>query len=684
MSTRIRQRLTAGGDETGTALVLAMLVVLLVGALLAAVLDFTRTGLTVAPSVRDDRNESNFIQGAVEGAANKIRYSSLLGSASAPGCPDFEAAPPSDVPGAQDKTYRVTCSVQAVLDPSAEAVPPWAIHALGAGVTQTSASGGGDELVIDGGIYSKGYINVPTPPDKNVMTVYGAVIAEGGCTGSVYTTDLLGTRCSAADALPLGDDPGYGTTLNQSTLAALMATGSDATGSDPLPTCSGSVVHFLPAHYSVPPPVLAAYAGCTSPSQSTWHFASGLYYFDYAGTWDIGLKKVVFGDSADLTRPLGTACTKTSGGAHLVFGGDSRIRSSSSSGDWGVEVCGPSDTLYYTGPTPAQRIAVYGLTQANDVVTPTSTATTGAPPTGTPVFSGSGTWTSTAPLTTSPQEAARSIDGTSATTTLAKKVNTTVSWSGFPTGPKGSDVTKVELLVSHTAVNTATRLRVDAAGLAGQPDDYALASTCPSPCAIDITDTVASHPGDVLWRYLSTLAVDYVAEAANNDLPHTVILDGIALRVTHVPAAPRAQTCTASCLFFESGNNPNVHLHGTVYTAESGWRVRVHGSGETIFDRGIVLSQLEVVAGGSSKQTSAPFQLPHGPTVARQALFRGFVDPDGTGGQPAVEKVRACVTYTDVFTPPGATDSLAFPGHSLSMDSWLAYRSAPTTTPSCA
>lgn len=682
--TRISRRLNTADDE-GSALVLAMMVVLLVGALLAAVLDFVGTGLTVAPKVRNDRNEANYVQGAVDGAINKVRGSSLLGTPSGPACPDFTPeVPGADIPGVTGSSFRVSCSVQSVTDPAGEGIPQFAIHALGSGIRQITVGGSNDELVVDGGVYSKGVIEVTNPPAKNTMTVYGSVTAEGGCSGPVYTTDLLGTRCTAADALPIGNDPGYGTTFDSSALAAVIASPANV---DPKPVCRSDRVEFAPGYYSVTPTVLAGYSGCAG-ERTTWHFDSGAYYFDYAGVWDIGLRKVVFGELTDPAQPLGKACQRTVDGAHLVFGGESQVATTSSAGGWGMEVCGPANTDYYAGPDPAQRIAVYGLTSANDVSNPpTSNASTnpGA------VAAAGGTWVT--------PDNGRLIDNLRATSALGTTGGTaSLRYSGL-SAPKGSSVTKIELRFNHlpVAVEEATLSLVGPGIPTGNRTPTKDVKGCTTACTWDITADVTagnrinpSESRDQLWRYLEQVSVSYSVKGLEQltPVPATAV-DGMEVVVTHKPPALRPLACptsTPSCTFFESKNNPNVHIHGTVYTPSAKWAVRVHGSGESIFDRGVVLSSLDVVAGSSSKQTSAPFQLPHGPAVARQALFRGFVDPDAGGPQAEIEHVRACVTYTDVApnpATPDVDDTLAFPGYRLSVDSWVFHRTPPGTTPSC-
>src|SRR5690348_9274397 len=93
---RLRRRVDA---ETGSALIVALVVVVAVGIMLSAVLDFAGTGITTGARLRDLRNVNYYAEGAVDGAINQIRGSSTSGTASS--CPEYDPpAPASTVLGA--------------------------------------------------------------------------------------------------------------------------------------------------------------------------------------------------------------------------------------------------------------------------------------------------------------------------------------------------------------------------------------------------------------------------------------------------------------------------------------------------------------------------------------------------------------------------------------------------------
>lgn len=668
----MRQRVTARvqrGDD-GSALVLALMVVLLVGTLFAAAIDYTQTGLLVTPKIRNDRNEVVTIQGAVDGAINSIRGSSTIGNTTGPSCPDFVPPAPTGLPGVDvTEDFRVTCTPQPPSSTTADGVPSYAIQALGVapeGIRQVNPSNA--ELVVTGGIYSRGVISVGGG-SQSVMSVTGSAVSEtaGGCTGALLTTDLTGPRCGPAHALDDGADPGYGPGLvDQSALQALIDSGSSTQGADPVPTCSGGTAQFAAGYYGERPDLLLARTQ-PSCSASVWRFAPGLYYFDYHGVWDLGGTRVVFGTPTTSTT-LSQACSRTSPGAHLVFGGESRIvTQSSASADNGLEVCGPVDASYYSGSGTPQRIAVYGLTTANTLGTSVSTS---APSLATSITD-TGGWVQ--------PEKALTPDGNSATVVLQKNKAATLTWDGFGSAPKGARVTKVVAELTHLGANVKSA-QVSLTGPGGVTITQNVAGC--TTCTFDITTELEARRTDVLWRYLSQLTATYEVQGKDDQLPVSAtasLVDGIRLVAEYRTPALRAQTCPGSgCLFVESASNANVFVHGTVYTPAAAWSVNVHNAGETIFDRGVVLRDLAVNVSGSTKQTSSPFQLPHSGSDGRKVLFRGWVD--------GVERVRACVRYEDRAPLPGTTHTQAFAGYSLNVTQWLVFdhggASAPAACPS--
>lgn len=668
-----RARRLHADDEEGSALILALLVVLLVGSTLAAVLDFQKTGLTLTPQVRNDRNVSNYGQGAVEGAINAIRGSSDYGRQGAT-CPDFTAPVPSGLAGVSGKTVKVTCSGLASPVGGVDDAPPYAIQTLGTASGEGISQTGNTLLYIDGGIYSAGIVDVKNS-GQNAMRINGSVDAGGACTGVITTTDSSGLHCNPP--VMTASDPKYPSGVgDQAALDSLVSTGSDLDKfADPVPTCSGSTAYFSPGYYETRPDSLLT-ATLPSCKATVWVFQEGQYYFDYAGTWVVKGYQVISGNLVTGhtgSDALGGACTSGSKGTQFVFAGSSAMQTQSSTGSTvsGIELCGPTAPNSF-GSTK-QRITVYGVSANNTATTaeggPAGAQTVGSTPTADP---------STGFLL--PQNAA-AIDGTFATTEGAGTAFTGGTTAALnyvlpsTSVPRGARVTAVTLRVAHTLVNASATVALTTPRLATAytwtpPTNCTVAA----PCTKDVTSSLGN---DVLWRALDNLTMTYTATAVKDTgktvNPHSALVDGVDLQVTYT--VPTFRQLSGSGTFFDSSTNPNVFVHGTVYTPSAAWNVNIHNSGESIFDRGVIIRTITIDASSSSKQTTSPFELPHGAPGGRYVAFRGYID--------GAEKVRACVLYTDTAPMPGGATSAAYYGWSVGVPHWLYLRTADGRPLSC-
>lgn len=675
----LRRRLRAArSDESGSALILALLVVLMVGSMLGFVLDATGNGLTLAPNQRDARNESNYLQGAVQGAVNQIRGSSEAGRTGT-SCPDFTPPVPSGVTGVTGHTFEVQCTGISTGSTSGNDVPRFAIQALATsnseGIRQVA---GNAQLYIDGGVYSKGALGVSGGGSANSMRVNGTATAEGPCLGGTLltSTDPRSPACNAAVS-SVGADPAYAGLTSISSLIGSLS--SLDTGADPVPSCVSGRVTFSPGYYATRPDLLASRLapGCGT---SVFHFLPGQYYMDWTSpnnVWDIGSTKVVVGTlTSGWSGALGGACNPAAPGAQWAMGGASQIATTSSSGSGaaGLEICGPAAGEIFPGSP--QRIAMYGMSSNNSLPAP-------------PAAAGVTLTAQTAPVSNpalafAPTAAARVIDGVNAVNPLVglvEKSVSTLTYGGFdstPSIPKGASVSSVVLRFKHTAVNGAGKVTISSPRMAA-PYTVDIADTCPATgCSVDLTNRIG--PDDT-WRALRQLSVvyTYTAGADKNNAPplvHTSVVDGLGIDVTSTQPALRPLTCTSGCVFFQSSNNPNVFFHGTVYTPSALWSVRIHNSGETIFDRGVILRDIAIDLNSSSKQTSSPFQLPGATPNGRYVLFRGSVD-----GVSHV-KVIACVRYVDK-APLSSGGFAAYAGWSLSVPEWLVLRNGRSQAESC-
>lgn len=660
-------------DDAGSALVLGMLVILVVGTGLAIALDYTGVGFALAPTTRDDRNETNYAQGAVEGAIDQIRGSSELGR---PGvaCPTYvPPSLPSDLPGVSGRAFSVTCTGQSTGSSGSDDYPRFAIHALGTaageGINQDSGNG---QLYVNGGIYSSGRVLANNTGQASVR-VNGTITARQGCAGSITTTDPVGMNCSAGPS-QFDTAPDYDHAFdNDAGLQSMISAGTLAEGADPIPTCAATRAEFEPGYYGVTPAELISRV-LPSCNKKLFHFKPGRYYFDYDGVWDLQDKLVVGGTYTG--SALGTACSwddnNPQPGVQFVFGGTSAIYTRAASANpGGIELCGPEKGHTLNGAP--QRIALYALSaRAREGLAspvPVDSDVTIEYTTG-PTSSGRRAFVD--------PENARVIDTIAVARTPANfGANDSSSLSYGTLGSsvsKGSTITAAEVEIAHTP-----GFRTDASLTLNWPDGSSeTIGITNARCAgdrCDILDLLEDR--DVTWRALAEMSLTYTVRARNNaTAPAAVtVVDGIRLRVTSRPPGLRATSCaTPGCNLIESDTNPNVFFHGTVYAPTAALDVWIHNSGETIFDRGVIVRTISINMNSSSKQETSPFQIPSGTPNGRLVLFIGSVD--------GVEKVRACVRYVDKAPLPSGLDS-AYAGWSLSVPRWLVLRSTSGQTASC-
>lgn len=666
-------------EDSGSALVLALLVVLVTGLLLTAALDFTGTGLTLAPKLRNDRNSANYLQGAVDGAIESIRGSSTYGRVGTGiACPSFTPDVPTAVLGVSSHSYNVTCTAKDVGSGHSPDQPDFAIQALGSAPEGVRQSSGNDQLTITGGVYSHGVVTVNAGGGntRNRMFVYGSVLADGACDSArITTTDPDTKPICDRNTTPTdgtyGGDPKYPSAIaDDSELGTIISSEADPDrGADPVPTCAagnGGPVSFYPGYYSERPDVLVAQlaSNCTG---SRWFFQAGRYYFDYSGVWNLGSPHAVTVFAGDVAAGaiLGRGCDPNQDGVpdvdgvQFMFGGSSQI---SVTGAGGIEVCSPRPTQHFIGSP--QLISMYGVNNGVSVENGAPTSTLAA----TPAPRSSGDYPFLQP------ENAQNIDGTPTTTLLIPKgKHAALQFSGFEQLPKGARVTGLKIRVVHTLLAGA-RAKVAVASPShptpgnAQTFDVPTACTYATPC--DIAIPLANVTSAPSWRDINKLALTYTASTPNsNSVDGSAAVDGVALVVDYMSPTLRTLNCgSATCTFFNSTVNLNVFVHGTVYTPSSSWAVQVQSNSGTIFDRGVIVRNIDISVSASSKQQTSPFQLPKGTPDGRLVLFKGYVD------HQADETIRACVLYDD---------RNGLPGYGLSVSHWALLRVPASQDPDC-
>jgi hypothetical protein len=696
MRSRLRRRLSGAGttDDAGTALVLALLIILLVGALLAVSLDLVNSGLSIQPNVVTARNESNYAQGAVDGAINNIRGSSTSGrTGSAFPCPTF-FTPGTGASGATGN-FKVTCEGKTAAGGSGfDEQPQWAIQTVDAAAGMGIHQDGNKVSTIDGGIFSAGDLTVAGAAGQARMDVFGSVYAKEQChylaegdKPLLTSTDPI-LHCPYPTTGPLNVTPAWPAALTQAGLDSLLS----STTADPIPSCTGSgVITFTQGYYGMKPDDLVKKYKSTC-SGVVMHFKPGNYYFDYPGTWDLsnasynppgGKIKVVGGEETNPTdlagRKMGVACDEASAGVQFMFGGDSKINvdgTGAESASEGLELCGP---LANAANTP-QRISIYGVNAGPSTPTLGNGTLRASDPAG---VVKTGTLTS---VTGADNARSLADSGLSALMTFRDNDTATITLSGFSgpaTVPAGSKITKITVRSVQRQVTSSEFAGVNGSAsgaftlMSGTTQigaTQSLGTAACSPCDRDLYTGAAGGP---TWRDLSALSLAYTATGVNNK-KSGMALDGLELIVEWTAPTLRPLPCTSpTCpAFLTTGTNPRVWIHGTVFAPTARIDIGVHNKGDTVFARGIVLRTLDFSMSASSKQTDAPFQLPNA-TATRRVLFKGYAPGD------VLPRIRACVSFMDSAPPSGlALRDTAYPGWSLTIERWRVLRD-PVDGDSC-
>lgn len=661
-------------EEDGASLMLVILFVTVFAVVIGAILDFASTGFRTTTAIASVRDEQHGADGAMDGAINAIRGSSK-------GLGNNDCVSPADDFIYDDPvvgTITVKCDgIGGSTGTTTSNIPEYAILTLGTDASEGFIKSGNNELVVDGGIYSNSKVNVT----KDRITVFGDAYARLGCPpeSGGQPTKLFATGERDCHVAAVHPDPNY----------APAVTDTSGMAVDPLATCASnnSVVKFSPGLYTR----LPSFHVPTNCKGSTWWFSPGsgslgVYYFDFPDAeslWDTHVDQVqIVGGTlkspwSDTT--LGSAITMPGAcdpgteltpnpGVQFIFGGQSRL--SQQVHDEGIELC-------TWGPATGQRIVFFGLRPSdgtrssftNEVKqAATASATNFANPDnalalggGSAVASLAGDGAKTASLTLS--DFADIPDGSridAATIEITHQEGGTnpldadLTWVWKP--KTGTDVTcsTTANVVSHTDVCDILPT-LDASNFPHSDFNGLKSST------LDVdASSLITVPGEDCLKpngnpKPNCTPTPPIAETA------TVSVDAIVLKVTYTSPGFEAHRCATtttppSCSILETKTNPTAYFQGTFYAPTAKVSVNIHNNGETVFARGIIARMIDGDASASSKQTSAPFQLP-GTSGTRVVLFTAYID-----GKP---RLRAKVTYDDTG---------ALPGRSVTINDWAVIR----------
>lgn len=386
MISAARRRLDTA-DETGAALVLALILITVVALVVSAMLSFSNTSVRVTVAVRSQAAGIYGSDGAAQAAITALRRSAFNNNTSSPTYPKCFGAGATDDTLTLNNFYPGTTG-SAASSAVVKCTPDPNTGAAGGLVQITTANKPGNAILTLGTNPAEDGLNVKPLSNSIPFTVHGGVVSDSnirvtngtlqsntyvlahtGCSGTIVSSPPA--NCASATAA----DPNYS---------------SEAGGVVPpyrtVPTsCPGSprVVTFQPGYYDDAQALSALMNGVGSnPCKgSIWWFTPGTYYFDFHNTsnpllgggdvWTIKDGRLIAGtpvNSAGVVISKPTSSSTIPGacqnpikddaavGVQFIFGGDSRVQLSSTAD---AEIC----ASYHSDRPP---VAVYGLKSGSE------------------------------------------------------------------------------------------------------------------------------------------------------------------------------------------------------------------------------------------------------------------------------------------------------------------------------
>lgn len=637
LARRLRRRVDAR-DDTGSALALALVFLMLFGIYVGVVLSFAQTSLRSTAAVRDEGATTYAAGGAVDGAINAVRTDLTAGVD--PGTTPIPATSCFSLPAGQlgnTAPVTVTCRPR---------------PGSGAGATGSLRSQPAQAVLTTATNAAEG-ISVPTGANVRVQ---GSALAQQALTVPLGATLTSSTSIAASTCAVLGTatpTPQCGAAIPPdpaSDPAAFPTTWAGPTTYPTpvgtLPACATPVVRLSPGTYQSRT-ALQAVLNC--PNTVIW-FRPGQYYFDFtdAGTheltFDTASSVVVGGTERGWTpgttaagsvprptaaSPQTSACDRSAAGVELVFGGDSRMTVRSGS----VQLCAlePSTT------TTKQHVVVRGLSSTTTVPGSTTGAVTGSTDTG----------AATSRKWLNPQNATV-VDGSYA---YAKMPNRNDPPSiltmpvSSPVVPAGATVTSVRADVTEALAGTGNMTVRLTPGNGGAPTARLMLRDCPvtAPCTNNGQQTDSlTHTGFTTAAQVNGMSLELLLDNPNNS-PVEAWVDGVTVTVSFT-APMRAVSGSSTVAPYVVGSaattpllaasgawsaTSQLALQGTVYAPTAVVDLAQTGVPHVVVDRGVVARhaalRMTPAGGYSGPLISVP------PTVQspRRVLFTA-TDASGT------------------------------------------------------
>ena len=689
----LRKRLVADGDE-GSALLFALVFITAVALVMGAVLTFVNTGNLGTTQFRDQRDRNNYIDGAVQAAMQAIRPSPRQGlPTTAPyngvACPNYTTTAPGTSPGSTGTANKaglitVTCQAQtpspSIGGGGPNSVPQFAILTLGTGAGDGLSLSQNNILAVQGSVGINGDVDfasgTPVINDEGDVSILGNCDNHGVVTATGFVSIGGNNGCYDGTLGPAPSaiaDPNY----DAGPGGAFSVPGTV----DPTPECMGSgaaqVVKFLPGYYSdapVPPDACKdAPSWWFSPGSS----GDGYYYFDFPDTdanrtWQLPAANVIAGASSGWTpgttappTPTSTvsACDTASGanGVQFIIGGATQIAESDTNRTQVLQICSPH-------PSNSQQIALYALK------TGTRTNTGTANPTPSNAGNISGDIPYLPGSTAFPEEAL----------TFGQNKTAGINWSGFGNPvPAGAIVTSAQVTVVHTTslgkvIPTITVHPAQTVGQANAPAGISKTfANCQNTCTntYDFTNDLADA-----YKYQSIngqtsqpgMSIDFetnnsnTASASDTITSMTVAIAYTLPAVEGVHCANKAiGACTPTSVDASSNKNSLI-VHGTTYLPTAAFNLYGHNKDNQLFDRGVIVKDLNCDVSASFKQLEALFSLPGGTPSGRTVKFTATIAGSAT------PYLIAYADYYDSETVGGI--QVSDPGNQIKVTSWSVLR----------
>lgn len=618
-------------DDTGAALILALIVVTVFGLIIAGTMAFSDTSIRTTVQLRDEAAVNYAADGAAKAAVNNIRNSTFTGAA---GQSCLAAGNTLNL-----SAFYGTKSAAVACTPSPGSKVRIACTSLtncnrpGAAILTLGNTAGEDGLQIKsnnsagfhvhGVVMSNSNINVTA----NSLSTNSGVYARGGtvgCSGPITsdTSPFSAKTCQNSVGSALNVDPNYAPEITTAPVYRAV------------PACpSSSSITLQPGYYD-DAAALTNLTGGPSCTGKTWYFAPGNYYFDFHNSenpalssvggdvWTISNGNVVAGTPTPqgmlATPTIPGACvnpidTATAVGVQFIFGNDSQLVIDNKVN---AEFCG----TYHADRPP---VVMYGLKTGIETVTPVSglaTSTTGT----------NGDFATVENTTTA--------DGANASWSAklpskAKTTTGTMTLTGFSPAPgsipAGSNLKSATLRIVHSNSTGAPGTAGDTRAVVVTPTGGSALSVSLAPVVSGGAITESRPLPLAAGNSLSTQIHDGTFTGANLTYSATVgqagieSVDSITLDLTYAVPAFRAQNlCVIAqpyvsnskniCAFISTAQSPATifYIQGTTYAPLAALDVSFNNLTAQVFRFGVVARSLKMFETGSLSFTGPVIEVP--------------------------------------------------------------------------